>query len=359
MPPMTPEEAHSCRKLMLSGVLECGEAEALFTVMADEVKFFSEYYHSVVPVVLASPLFVLVNYFLVPVAVLILCLIAIVICGNGGMSYALSSMSADNYALQPGFAMQASHLVRAGHSRPAFFFTLDLFVTLILLIIFFAEEIWEFLTVLISNWFIISMLCSYVTKPRWRESGAFRWILWLRRKMSKYTNIRLKQFSLLSNHSGPPLMAALVPGTLYLNVKSVPMTTYLKLSIGKCLAEHSGDAPLALGWTCRRTGCYDILSWAYGSKSVTEVILTWHIATCLLEATDHDLHNVARGGGNGGMMKEAAVSLSRYCAYLVVFHPELLPDRRAKAELVLKEELRNLLGFWATTYHCREQGPIS
>jgi len=51
-------------------------------------------------------------------------------------------------------------------------------------------------------------------------------------------------------------------------------------------------------------------------------------------------------------MKEAAaaaVSLSRFCAYLVVFHPELLPDRRAKAELVLKEakgELRNLLGFW-------------
>lgn len=32
----------------------------------------------------------------------------------------------------------------------------------------------------------------------------------------------------------------------------------------------------------------------------------------------------------------------------MVFHPELLPDRRAKAELVLKEakeELRNLLGF--------------
>lgn len=35
--------------------------------------------------------------------------------------------------------------------------------------------------------------------------------------------------------------------------------------------------------------------------------------------------------------------------YLVVFHPELLLDRRAKAELVLKqvnEKLRDIIGFW-------------
>jgi len=81
------------------------------------------YYHSVVPVVLASSLFVLVNYFLVPVAVLVLCLIAVAVCGNGDVSHALSSMRADDYALQPGFAKLAiCALVRAGHSRPAFFF---------------------------------------------------------------------------------------------------------------------------------------------------------------------------------------------------------------------------------------------
>jgi len=40
-----------------------GNAEALFQVMSDEVTFLSEYNHSVVPVVLASPSFLLVNYF--------------------------------------------------------------------------------------------------------------------------------------------------------------------------------------------------------------------------------------------------------------------------------------------------------
>ncbi|KAF8667046.1 hypothetical protein HU200_053220 [Digitaria exilis] len=114
--------------------------------MADEVTFLAEYYHSVVPVVLTSPSFILGNYLLVPVAVTVLCLIAIVSCGHGDVGYVFRRMRADNYALQPEFAkLVICSLVRAAHSRPAFLFILDLSITALLFGIFFFQETWELL----------------------------------------------------------------------------------------------------------------------------------------------------------------------------------------------------------------------
>jgi hypothetical protein len=45
------------------------DSEAVFQVITDDVNFLSEYYHSVVPVIFASPFFLLANYLLFPVVV--------------------------------------------------------------------------------------------------------------------------------------------------------------------------------------------------------------------------------------------------------------------------------------------------
>ena len=74
LPAVTDKEAEDCRSLIFRGLLQShssnaggnsAAAEEVFQVMNDEVVFLSEYYHSVVPVVLASPFFLFVNYFLV------------------------------------------------------------------------------------------------------------------------------------------------------------------------------------------------------------------------------------------------------------------------------------------------------
>ncbi|XP_044947923.1 uncharacterized protein LOC123397461 [Hordeum vulgare subsp. vulgare] len=64
LPPVIDVEAETreCRSLLINGVYnERTEdaAEALFHMMNDEVNFLCEYYHSVIPVVLASPFFFL------------------------------------------------------------------------------------------------------------------------------------------------------------------------------------------------------------------------------------------------------------------------------------------------------------
>jgi hypothetical protein len=105
LPAVTSKEAEDCRSLILRGLLHSSShaggssaaAEEVFQVMNDEVVFLSEYYHSVVPVVLASPFFLFVNYFLVLAVVAALCVMTVVLCGNGDAVYAFTSVGADNY----------------------------------------------------------------------------------------------------------------------------------------------------------------------------------------------------------------------------------------------------------------------
>ncbi|XP_062227897.1 uncharacterized protein LOC133926133 [Phragmites australis] len=350
LPAMTDEEAHDCRNLILNGLYnnngQTKEAEAVFQVMNDEVNFLSEYYHSVIPVVFASPFFLLTNYFLLPIVVTVLCFMSIILCGNGDVSYAFGSLSADNYTLRSGVAKIAICLLaRAAQSPPAFFSIVDLSTTVFLFIIFFYEEIWEFLVFLLSNWFMVSLLCNYTAKPHWRESptvsGAFRRLLCIRNKMS-HASLNLKQFSVLNLRW--PLNLPLF-GILSLAVEAKTVPDSVKESIMECLVEHDRHStPLTNGRSVLdKHHLSQQLSWACMGDSVAEVILTWHIATSILEVKRPPQSKEEAWG-------RTATRLSKYCAYLMAFHPELLPDNQEKAERVfedMKKELKRVIGCQA------------
>ncbi|TVT98089.1 hypothetical protein EJB05_56631, partial [Eragrostis curvula] len=348
LPEMPEEETRDCRDLILKGLYSDGEGtagEAVFKVINDEVNFLGEYYHSVVPVVLASPFFLLANYFLLPIVVLILCLMTIILCGNGDVRYAFSSLHADNYTLQSGVVNIAICLIsRASHSPSAFFSMVDLSITILLFIIFFYEEIWEFLVFLLSNWFMVSLLCNYTARRNWRESptfsGIFRRLVWLRSKMS-HAKLTIKQFSVMSLRwpLNFPLFAM-----LSLTVRTELVPSSVRRSIMECLVEHdqhktplNNGNPVLVKYNFSRQ-----LTRACASDSVTEVILTWHIATCILEMKCPPNKEDAAAAWS-----RTAIKLSNYCAYLVAFHPELLPDNKEKAERVfedMKAELKGMVG---------------
>ncbi|KAF8732688.1 hypothetical protein HU200_015020 [Digitaria exilis] len=346
LPAMTVEEARDCRKFILNGLYgKNKEAEALFQVMNDEVNFLSEYYHSVIPVVFASPFFLVSNYFLLPIVVTVICLMSIVVCGNGDAAFAFTSLRADNYALRTGVSKIIMCLVAKAlkNNPPAFFALVDISITVFLFLIFFYEEIWEFLVFLLSNWFMVSLLCSYTAKSHWRDSptfsGAFRRLLWLRSKMS-HTDLRVKQFSAL-NLRWPRHIPLFAPFSLVIRTERVPNS--LKRSIMDCLVEHDRrSTPLTKGTSALDKHGFShqpLLREACMSGSVAEVMLTWHIATTILE--------VRCAPTSSSTSRKVAVKLSKYCAYLVAFHPELLPDNKHKAEDVLEEmkaELKGMLG---------------
>ncbi|TVU30356.1 hypothetical protein EJB05_21972, partial [Eragrostis curvula] len=352
-PEATDEEARDCRDLILKGLYchcnDIGESsEALLQVMNDEVNFLCEYYHSVVPVALASPFFFVVNYFLVLIVVALLCLMAVILCGNGDTSYAFRSISDDNYVLQFGFGKLAVCIFsKAIRSPSAFFSIVDLAITALLFVIFLYEEIWEFFVFLLSNWFMVSLLANYTSKPQWRESPSFRLafhcLLHMRSTLS-HPNLSFRQFSALNLRW--PLRLPFVPA-LSLGLRKELVPKDVKKSIIDYLVQHAhatGTAnytPLTNGRNALRRNGLDNLSWACDSSSVAEVILTWHIATSILEAEHEPQSNTEAD------LSRVAITLSKYCAYLVAFHPELLPDNPEKAEAVIdsmKAELRGMLG---------------
>ncbi|KAG2623512.1 uncharacterized protein LOC120696959 [Panicum virgatum] len=380
--PITGEETRSCRRLIFRGLrMELlrqtsssssseqrspAVAAALFQVFYEEIQFLCEYYHSVLPVVLSNPFFFLANYILFPAVVWAFCLLTFVLCGNGDVAYAYRSITADNYIISTGTLKVLGCLLRGVARYPAVLFTaVDLAVTMLLLLTFLYEQVWELLVFVLSNWLMVSLLCEYAAKRRWRDSrvraGLIRRILWVRSKMSR-PNLCFKQASVLGfGRRLLPSMALRLP-----KKKAVPIQ--VKESImGYLVAHINGDpdaAPLSNGWTTLRLEKHSQFRphelWkACESKSVAEVVLTWHIATSLLEVKYplQPEETTKKKKTPAGARRAVATALSGYAAYLMSSAPELLPDSTEGANRVyndMKDELKEVLGgCWG--YHASRQ----
>nr|CAB3451875.1 unnamed protein product [Digitaria exilis] len=97
----------------------------------------------------------------------------------------------------------------------------------------------------------------------------------------------------------------------------------------------------------RRKGVGEMFLRACSSNSISDTILTWHIATCILEVRYPYQHGFRPGLDH----KITATHLSRYCTYLMVWSPELLPDDEEGTKSLyetIKEDVKcALAGFTA------------
>ncbi|KAB8100954.1 hypothetical protein EE612_031604 [Oryza sativa] len=376
-PEMSSAETSECRDVIFNGLYKSGDAVAVFEVMNSEINFLSEYYHSVVPVVLASPFFFVANYFLLPVVVLCVCVMTIILCGGGDVLYAFRSIKTDNFTISSGiFDTTMCLLLTAHHSAAAFFATINFAVTFLLYIIYIYEEVWELFVFLLSNWFAVSLLSAYVAKTRFCDNSAFRafarCILSVRTWLGFHLHPQdmINQFSALDLRWPPLTLAMPIPLiTLLVSTKPVPVPVPVKHSILlSSLASASASAS-----TKSALASFDELKTACENGSIAEVILICHIATGLLERlnpppdpkvmiTESDSKRMSCCGCPNKKKKNTssdnftvATTLSRYCAYLVAFQPELLPDYHEKAEdlfKAMKMELKDRLGCYHYYFSC-------
>ncbi|CAL5091571.1 unnamed protein product [Urochloa decumbens] len=109
-------------------------------------------------------------------------------------------------------------------------------------------------------------------------------------------------------------------------------------AVKACIMEvlrSSRHGRLSNGTAClRRQGQVgERLLWACNNKSTSCTMLTWHIATSILEIRYPHLHDQEQGSSSSPIpntnYKVAATHLSWYCTYLVTWCPELLPDDKA------------------------------
>ncbi|CAL4981636.1 unnamed protein product [Urochloa decumbens] len=146
-------------------------------------------------------------------------------------------------------------------------------------------------------------------------------------KLMKHWDVEMGQCSVLTPLHRPPRTTLLAPvgRLLCLPDDKREVNAAVKASIINAL-RNSRNGQLSNGTAslCRWSqGGGERLLWACNSKSASDVILIWQIATSILELRYPDQHQAISTSDSN---RTVANHLSRYCAYLVRSHPELLPD---------------------------------
>ncbi|XP_012700652.1 uncharacterized protein LOC101775141 [Setaria italica] len=307
--------------------------ERAFHVVELELNFVMDYYHSVVPVVLCSPWFLVGNYLFVFLIVVNQAIMVLFITGNGRLLQIIGCLARDVVTL----SRRAIDLLRClGHKllRTVIiaFSSFNILVSLMLFLTFILMEAWEFVVYVLSDWFLVSMLCEYARRPTWQSSRcvskSFRALLWAKQVGRPRAGMCFNQVCVLDLRRHTPwVVISKVLRHRFLGAPSVRVPAEVKRAVFASLAaKATGGEPLSNGVAVLHSrGHQELLS-------VTHVILVWHIATSIFE-----MKNAAGAAGTTRSAEETvATTLSKYCAYLVACASELLPENQEGSERVYK-----------------------
>uniref|UniRef100_A0A0E0F8L3 DUF4220 domain-containing protein n=1 Tax=Oryza meridionalis TaxID=40149 RepID=A0A0E0F8L3_9ORYZ len=187
-------------------------------------------------------------------------------------------------------------------------------------------------------WCKVALISNYVVRDSWKSRE------WVAKSIGCITGLKffrswedkLVQYTLLQNCNFKPINIlhrvtfSLVDKTKNGRKKDAPIKLSMAVKRAVMEALKSSNGELTNGVTSlQANGVLQKLSWSYTNHATTtHTILAWHIATTLCEAHDpmHQPSEEEQHRTETATNRHVASSLSRYCAYLVAFAPELLPD---------------------------------
>ncbi|XP_040376928.1 uncharacterized protein LOC121053558 [Oryza brachyantha] len=351
----TPE----ARAFVLKGLLalaggqedDAANAKRAFDVVEMELRFMEEYYQAIITLALPKPTIFIANFVFSIVFILLYCVAVLLVTGNGNIFRVLGSLfrgliglSIDMVVQYRCFRHQVSVLVGMVCSSS------DLVVTFLLTLTLFSVETYELAQYLLSDWFAASMLCNYARKPalqkQVRVQRTVRCGLWVRHRSRPV--IKVQQVTMLKLHHLHPrrlwILLSRILAHRLAGLSPAVVTTEAKVAIVAALKEalesgggDAGDLHFSSCVAVLRKNGFAAPEWACDSSGgAATVILVWHLATALLET----------GGKPRPPKGDAAVTLSRYCAYLVSYEPGLLPDDPEWTEKAYRDMRRDLGGFF-------------
>nr|CAD1819122.1 unnamed protein product [Ananas comosus var. bracteatus] len=239
-------------------------------------------------------------------------------------------------------------------------------ITKVLVSLLILAEMWEFISYLFSDWGKVILICKYVKNcgpafDRYHVDKILRVILW-RNLSCRSLYEKLEQFSLLNSLKSCCtcsrccyLLACRLPGTsrklnqrlrkekpirLKAEVKKAIFLSLKKLLASESVVLTNGITTLAelghdkqLGWAC------GVGDHAHADEHThMHTIMIWHIATAFCE-----MKLPPKNKKGEGLCREiesraaVAISLSKYCAYLVVFAPQFLPIHSHSSKIMFKQ----------------------
>ncbi|CAM0150433.1 unnamed protein product [Urochloa decumbens] len=215
----------------------------------------------------------------------------------------------------------------------------DLVPVILLSVLVMLAEVRDIASYICSNWTKVALTCHLVNNCASSRHSLLKkkWIgllLRCRCKLMKHWDEKIGQCNILEirpRTTLPVLLRRLL--RLPDQKKKVKVQEAVKVCIMEVVRSRHGRQ--SNGTAClRRLGQVgERLLWACNNKSTSCTMLTWHIATSILETRYSLLHDQEQGSSSSPFpntnYKVAATHLSRYCAYLVTWCPELLPDDKA------------------------------
>nr|CAD1830948.1 unnamed protein product [Ananas comosus var. bracteatus] len=320
------------------------KGERVFRVIEDELNFLSDYYFSTIPLMLSNLWFFLLDcvlMFVIPLFCSIVIFVHIIIVHNG-LIWCLFD-----------------RLIKEKVTVPMLY---DPIVTLLLIATLFLLELAEVVVYVLSDWIMVSLLCTYAKKRSWRRSMSVLLALALTALRMVKTYLKRASFEFNQHSVLEPrgrtlrifsqlvlrrhfllvqsMLLKIVLHRRYLGVRSTPVPKEVKAAIVKYLVDNRKVLRQ------NRVAENELLQ-AFKRDGAAETIIVWHIATCLYEmkhpsSPPSQKHSQQSDDHDMQANRRIAETLSKYCAYLVALAPELLPDDTAGTTTAYKAAVKEI-----------------
>ncbi|CAL4915168.1 unnamed protein product [Urochloa decumbens] len=256
--------------------------------------------------------------------------------------------------LSPAFLRYQSPHSQAWAGNRSFVTTgVDIWLTRFVIALFVMLQLFQYLSLVLSDWHKVKMLCRYLRKPSWQGHRILEWLLWLMFRATltaSYWSNSVGQYSLLH--------------ACLKNERSclarVPLHKWIKGGLNRIRTVSHRTLPVSVKraihlllrseWltnlkygdrTLQRNNMLQDLDWStsrYKHGGAMGSILVWHIATTIC-----DMETASRGAKKQQLAaaiiaenREVATTLSNYCAYLLFQAPELVTDHVYDTRLLME-----------------------
>ncbi|XP_037474404.1 uncharacterized protein LOC119350884 [Triticum dicoccoides] len=345
--PLPAESIKSTRKLMyeiigkkdqdLSAQID-HQAEGTFRIAKLELKFLNDYFYTRYPILFWRGFPLMFAWY--PLLTITL----------------IAWLGRDIHKLYKPKEGETAHVVHG--------FNVDLIITWIFMGIIVLKESWKVVTYLLSDWTKVMLLCEYSSRtvkciPQWLWEFLVRILCASRCRIVRRWHNKIGQYEFLQSFGHNPrnipywLSLGLVPKEIRgAKVGSpIELPRDVKVAILKSLCSLGLDEENSLKSDLPPD--HKQFDWTFELPTWCHSILVWHIATSLCEIELAQRYNTSLTtsellcsiktalscfSSQPYLIKEdriegwlranyiAANSISRYCAYLLVIEPDLLPD---------------------------------
>ncbi|CAN6170811.1 unnamed protein product [Urochloa humidicola] len=312
-------------------LLKVGEHDRVFGVVADELSFVHDCYYSSLPISYSKCCLLKLSIFLSFLTLcycLLFAMIRVVL--NMGITLHDRQLYCNIWCIEQPFVAHSKR-----KSTGAYLLYHALFLLLLLFVVI--AEARDMASYICSNWTKVALICRYVNRASSQYSFCMqKWVsLVLRCRCKLIMNHWDEKMSQCSVLTLQPRRSPLVLVRRLLCLPDQRRKVKVPASVKACIISalrSSFNGGLSNGVeSLRRSQVSESFIWACHGKGTTDTILVWHIATYILEVKhpyrrDHEQGSPAISNSDH---KIAATHLSQYCAYLVNWYPELLPDNKA------------------------------